>query len=68
MQTFTTIELVLLFVTLGYGVVLGINNTIGRIVGLFNGSTRQSQLGQLLDVLFYASIGYLTYTYFGFTV
>ena len=69
MQTFTTIELVLLFVTVGYGLRFGIRNTVVNIASLLGaGPVGQSSLGQLLDVLFYAAIGYLTYTYFGFTI
>lgn len=68
MQTFTTIELVLLFVTVGYGIVSGIKNTLVRIGNLFGGEVRQHIIGQVSDMLFYAAIGYLTYTYFGFTI
>ena len=65
MDKFTQIEIILLFLTIGYGVTLGIGNTLGRVVSwLRTGKCTQSTTGQLLDTLFYASVGYLLYVYF----
>lgn len=69
MQTFTNLEVALLFLTIGYGAVYGINNTLYRIGGMLGfGKTVQSDMGKVLDVIFYAAIGYLCYVYFGWNI
>lgn len=69
MNTFTTIEVALLMITLGYGFVGGFMNTVKRIAAfVLRGNYSQNQLGKLLDALFYAAIGYLCYVYFGWSI
>jgi hypothetical protein len=66
LEVFTDLQLVLLFITVGYGIVFGIGNTCHRVICMFSIKVlHQSTVGGLLDGLFYAIVAYLTYVYFG---
>lgn len=65
MDKFTELEIALLFLTIGYGIVFGVSNTLHRVGSMLGfGKYHQGGLGQLLDILFYAAVGYLCYIYF----
>tara|TARA_Y100001956_G_scaffold62345_1_gene62353 strand:+ start:441 stop:650 length:210 start_codon:yes stop_codon:yes gene_type:complete len=49
-------QAILLTYVIGWGVVYGVRNTFARFVSLFTGVYNQSNLGVLLDALWYGCI------------
>jgi hypothetical protein len=50
------INLILLSLIIGYGIVLGVRNSYMRVCGWFGRAVAQSTFGKLLDVTWYAMI------------
>lgn len=56
-----TTYLIILCLVVGYGLSLGIKNTVVNVVGIVTGGggVKQSNGGRILDALFYAGIVFL---------
>ena len=58
----STLQIVLLFLCVAYGVVFGLGNTYYRVMSMFpNKTLLQNDLGRGLDVLWYTALLYLAY-------